>query len=139
MNGKISIFGLGLLIALAAALAAAQSNPPLLTFNDLQKYDSKNATFRIEAYVFDIYKCPPCPPGMMCKPCIPNNLTVVDRIDEKNTSAMKQLRILTDDTAKFTRTEKYLFTVHVKSRLDEGKPVFEVELVSFEKVKPKKN
>jgi hypothetical protein len=32
--------------------------------------------FRIWGYVSKIYKCPPCPPGAHCKPCMGNNFVL---------------------------------------------------------------
>jgi hypothetical protein len=53
-----------LLVLLATSAVYSQAHqPPLLNFDDLQKFDGVNTTFRIEGYIFDIYKCPPCPKG----------------------------------------------------------------------------
>jgi hypothetical protein len=142
MNGKMNYMRSGVLVFVCALIVlfpvvsyAQSAKTPLLTFDDLRKYNPQNHTFRIKAFVFDIYKCPPCPPGAMCKPCIPDNLTVVDLIKEKDYSSMKRLRILTEQTDKFTRKGKYLFTVKVKENLSEGASVTEVELIGFEKLK----
>jgi hypothetical protein len=110
-------------------------DPPLLTFNDLQKNDSSKGTFRIVGYVIDIYKCPPCPPGAMCKPCIPDNIVVTDDIDEKDFSKIKRLRISTDKPEQFETKRKYTFTVKLKGKVPSGRAIQDVDLISFESVK----
>jgi hypothetical protein len=127
-------------VCLVPALAFSQdrtsaSKPPLLTFDDLQKNDSIAGSFRIVGYVIDIYKCPPCPPGAMCKPCIPDNLVVTDNIDEKDFSKIKRLRISTEKPEQFELKKKYTFTVKVKGKVPPGRPIQDVDLISFEPVK----
>jgi hypothetical protein len=61
----------------------ATQQPPLLTFNDLKR-DEVAGPFRIEGYVFETYKCPPCPPGAMCKPCIGDHAVITDNLDKKD-------------------------------------------------------
>ena len=109
--------------------------PPLLTFSDLQRNDSIEGPFRIEGYVIDIYKCPPCPPQAMCKPCIPDNIVVTDNIDEKDVSRIKRLRISTDKPEQFELKKKYTFTVKVKGKAPPGHAIQDVDLISFEPVK----
>ena len=82
--------------------------------------------------MIDIYKCPPCPPGAMCKPCIPNNIVVTDNIEEKDLSKIKRLRIHTDKPEQFELKKKYLFTVKVKGTLPLDRAITDVELISFE-------
>ena len=121
-----------LTVSLLAVTVSAQKTTKLLTFDDLASYKAENQTFRIFGYVIDISKCPPCPPRMMCKPCMPNNITIVKKIDPNHLSAPIRLRILTDETDKFTEGEKYLFTVKVHGGVKEGKPITDVDLVRFE-------
>src|SRR5438876_216399 len=115
---KTLSFAFLILVCLSLRPALSQNpsiqEPPLLTFSDLPQSDSTKGTFRIEGYVIDIYKCPPCPPGAMCKPCIPNNIVVTDNIEEKDLSKIKRLRIYTEKPEQFELKKKYLFTVKVK-------------------------
>ena len=133
MIKKANIFAF-ILILLSASVAFSQTNKPvLLKFADLQKYDPANETFRIEGYVIDIYKCPPCPPHAMCKPCIADNITIVDTDDWKDMSKLNRLRIYTDQTDKFVTKGKYLLTVQVKGNLAAGHTIEAVDLVSIER------
>ena len=121
-----------LTVSLLAVTVSAQKTTKLLSFDDLASYKAQDQTFRIFGYVIDLYKCPPCPPRAMCKPCMPNNITIVKKIDPDHISAPVRLRILTDETDKFTEGQKYLFTVKVHGEVKEGKPITDVDLVRFE-------
>jgi hypothetical protein len=127
-------------VCLLPALSFSQDRtsaqePPLLTFNDLQRNDSIEGPFRIVGAVIDIYKCPPCPAGAMCKPCIPDNIVVTDNLDEKDLSKIKRLRISTDKPEQFELKKKYTFTVKVKGKVPSGRAIQDVDLISFEPVK----
>src|SRR5437867_1863690 len=107
------------LVCLPVIVSFSQSQdstpkPPLLTFDDLKKNDGIDGSFRIEGYVLDIYKCPPCPPGAMCKPCIPDNVVITDTADPKDLSKINRLRIFTDKPDQFEQKKKYSFTVKLK-------------------------
>ena len=50
----------------------------------------------------------------MCKPCIPDNITIVDSDDWTDMSKLKRLRIYTDKTDKFDKKE--YFALPLRSR-----------------------
>lgn len=127
------LFTIGLMLLAASSVFSESQKPALLKFSDLQKYDPANQIFRIEVYVRDINKCPPCPPGAMCKPCIRDNVTIVDSSDQSDISKLKRLRVFTDKTDKFKLKKKYLLTVKVKGSIAAGQPIDSVDLVSIEK------
>jgi hypothetical protein len=129
-----------LLVCLSGAGALCQDKtppqqPPLLTFTDLERNGVGEQAFRIVGYVIDIYKCPPCPPGAMCKPCIPDNIVVTDNVEEEDLSKVKRLRIYADEPEQFEVKKKYLFNVKLKGSLPPGSAITDVELVSFEAIK----
>jgi hypothetical protein len=130
MLKRTHLFAIGMML-LAASSAFAQK-PALLKFSNLEKYDPANETFRIEGFVLDIYKCQPCPPGAMCKPCIPDNVTIVDSSDLTDISKLKRLRIYTDKTDRFEVKKEYLLTVKVKGNLASGRQITDVDLTSIE-------
>jgi hypothetical protein len=111
---------------------------PLLTFEDLQKNDGVEGPFRIEGFVINIYKCPPCPPLATCKPCLPDNIEVTDNPDEKNPALIRRLRILTDKPQEFGLKKKYSFVVKVKGQPPRGRAIESVDLISFDPVKESK-
>src|SRR2546428_12935579 len=94
-----------MLVCLMPILSLSQDKdparePPLLTFRDLQKNDLEGP-FRIEGYVIQTYKCPPCPAGMQCKPCLGDHIVITDNVDEKDPARIKRLRIFTSKPEQF--------------------------------------
>jgi hypothetical protein len=79
-------------VSLLGISTSAQSTR-LLTFDDLRSYKHGNETFRIYGTVLDIYKCPPCPPKAQCKPCFPDHVTIVEKIDRDHPSSLVWLRV----------------------------------------------
>src|SRR6266852_5383476 len=84
-----------------------QTPPPRLTFSDLKRNDSIKGTFIIVAFVIQTYKCPPCPPNAMCKPCIGDHIVVTDNIDQEDPVRIQRLRIFTDKPEQFELKKKY--------------------------------
>jgi len=113
----------------------ATKKPPLITFEDLRKNDGIEGPFRIEGYVIDIYKCPPCPPRAICKPCIADNLVITDAADPRDLSKINRLRIFTDKPEQFKLQKKYSFAVNLKNKVPAGHAITDVQLVSFEPFK----
>lgn len=131
-----------ILLVLATLLSPATftlcqetAKPPLLTFDDLKKNDGIEGPFRIQGYVLDVYKCPPCPPGAVCKPCTPDNVVITDTADPKDLSKINRLRIVTDKPDQFEQKKKYSFMVKLKQPFPTGQPITAVDLVSFEPLK----
>ena len=121
------------------ARAVCQDKPPtqepLKTFDDLQRNDVSERPFKIEGYVIQTYKCPPCPPRMQCKPCIGNHIVVTDNVEEKNAALIKRLRIFTDKPEQFELKKMYSFVVKVRGKVREGHAIEEVDLISFQPLK----
>jgi hypothetical protein len=107
---------------------------PRLTFADLKR-DSIQGTFILDGFVIDTYKCPPCPPQAMCKPCIGDHVVITDNIDEKDRASIQRVRVFTDKPGQFELKKKYSFTVKVKGKVAPAHAIQDVDLVSFEPVK----
>ena len=124
------------LVCLMSTAAFSQTPmPPLLTFNDLQKYDVNKANFKIAGYVIETYKCPPCPPNAQCKPCLGNHIVITNKADQKNLSMIKLLRIFTDNPKQFELKKKYLFTVKIRGKIETGHAIEDVDLTHFDTLK----
>jgi hypothetical protein len=122
------------------ASSAAQNKtqeppPPRLTFSDLKRNDSIKGTFIVVGFVIQTYKCPPCPPGAMCKPCLGDHTVITDNLDEKDPALSRRLRIFTDKPEQFDLQKKYLFTVKIKGTVAPGHAIQDVDLISFEPIK----
>ena len=128
-------FAVILLVCLIPNLSLSQENktpePPLLTFADLQTGDRDETPFRIEGYVIQTYKCPPCPKGAMCKPCIGDHIVITDNVDEKDPALIKRLRIYTEKPEQFEMKKKYSFVVKVKGKPRKDRAIEEVDLIRF--------
>jgi hypothetical protein len=123
----------------APAVSAFQDTtpapPPRLTFSDLKRNDSIKGTFIVVAFVIQTYKCPPCPPNAMCKPCLGDHIVVTDNVDEKDPARIQRLHIFTDKPEQFELKKKYSFTVRPRGKTAPGHAIENVELISFEPVK----
>ena len=115
--------------------ASQDPTPPQLTFPDLKRNDSVTRTFIVAGFVIDAYKCPPCPPQAMCKPCIGDHITITDKIDEKDKTLIQRLRIHTEKPEQFDLKKQYSFTVKVRGNVSPGHAIQDVDLISFEPVK----
>lgn len=132
------------LACLASTLSFAQDRkpvqePPLITFAQLNRSDLDDGPFRIDGYVVQIYKCPPCPEGAMCKPCLGDHLVITDNPDERDPALIRRLRIFAKRPAleEIETAKKYSFLVKVKGRLHDGKPLEEADLISAVPLKTK--
>ena len=81
-------------------------------------------TCSVSAYVTSIYKCPFCPPGAECKPCVGDHVMVGD----SPIARAKNLRILTKDLGNFEMAKKYTFLI--KLYKNRKKVVYEAVLLS---------
>jgi hypothetical protein len=108
------------------------TEPPLLTFNDLKGGNSIEGSFKIAGFVIDIYECPPCPPGAICKPCIGDNIVVTDNLKERDPKLIRRLRIFTEKPNRFELNKSYTFTVTVRGNIRQGQAIENTNLISFE-------
>ena len=120
--------------AFSAAQDPTPTPAPRLTFSDLKRNDSINGTFIVDGFVIDTYKCPPCPPRAMCKPCLGDHIVVTDNIDERDPALIQRLRIFTDKPEQFELKKKYSFTVKVKGQTPKGRAIENADLISFEAI-----
>lgn len=111
---------------------APPQEPRLLTFGYLQKGPTIEGPFRIGAYVVEVYKCPPCPAGAQCKPCIGDHIVVTDNPNEKDPKFIRRLRIFADRPDHFRLKTRYMFEVTVRGKTQKGHPIEDVNLISFD-------
>ena len=127
-------------VCLMPALSFSQDKTPTpelprLTFSDLKKNDSIEGEFKMVGFVIQTYKCPPCPPQMQCKPCLGDHIVITDNIDEKDPALIQRLRIFTDKPEQFELKKKYTFTVKVRGKVQKGRAIEDVDLISFKPLK----
>ena len=85
------------------------------SIQDIRQNPDDNKLFITMAYVVKITTCPPCPPGAMCKPCMPNNIIIsesskaLDIYPDLLTNT--ELIIFVDNPEKFELGTKYKFSI----------------------------
>src|SRR5258707_5421402 len=108
-------------------------SPHRLTFDDLKRNDDVAGSFRIEdAYVIEIHKCPTCPPGAQCKPCLGDYIVITDNIDENDPLLIKRLRVFIKKPEQFNFFElkkRCSFIAKVRGQVASGKPIENLDLI----------
>lgn len=134
------------LACLVSTLSFAQDRnlgrkPPLITFAQLSRSDLAVGPFRIEGQVSEVHKCPPCPEGAQCKPCLGDYLVITDNPDEKDPALKRRLRIFANrpELDRLEIAKRYSFLVKVRGKVNDRQPVEEANLISFVALKPKPN
>ena len=121
----------------AGSESGAQAS--LITFAQLSRSDLAAGPFRIEGQVTDVHKCPPCPEGAQCKPCLGDYLVITDNPGEKDPALKRRLRIFASrpELDKLEIAKRYSFLVKVRGRINDRQPVEEIDLISFMALKHK--
>ncbi|MGC4022676.1 MAG: hypothetical protein QM734_12375 [Cyclobacteriaceae bacterium] len=73
--------------------------------------DNPFDTLELVASVKSTYKCPPCPKGAQCKPCIGDHIEAIDGKDGG------WIRLFTDEPFRYKVGKKYLFTVRFRTKV----------------------
>lgn len=105
-----------LLLLMVGFLCWGQKKYPLVGFADLETTTSD--TIRLNGFVLDVYQCPPCPPGAICKPCMENHISVTENKpgDITKISLEKRVRIFTFNQNGFDVGKKYQFTIAFQNK-----------------------
>jgi hypothetical protein len=105
-----------LVFASLQVMAQTHKTYPLVKFDEIES--AKSDTIRIRAVVLDVYVCPVCPPGMICKPCIPNHFTIIkEKIDDREKLMKAQrMRIFMDQPQSLKSGQRYEFVVRFRSK-----------------------
>ena len=110
----------------AVAQKEKKDNYPWISIGEIKT--CKSDTFRIQAKVINRYHCPPCPEGVICKPCIGDHVAVVDT----DGSSKLQERIFTKNPDEFALEAVFVFTL---TFLDKAHPDGGTNLVAFKTLK----
>jgi len=131
---NVTAFALGVGVMLGAAGGAAGTD---LRVADLLAMRPTNGTFTLIGYVAKSYRCPPCPQGAMCKPCMGANVVLSD--EPRRINLYTELGpgdvivFVTDsDLAKLVVGKRYRFRVEVGTRSSTSLPINDLRLVKWE-------
>jgi hypothetical protein len=116
-------------INIQAVAQAATKKYQIVNFDKLA--ETSNDTVRLKAYVLDVYRCPPCPPGAICKPCMENYFTVVEQkpVDIMKIPLGNRIRIFTNKSNDLTVGKQYIFTITFRNK--KTSPSDNLELISL--------
>lgn len=104
--------GITFLLLLVGSIALCQSKNArhYVRVKLSQVGESKVDTLEFKAKVKSVYKCPPCPEGAQCKPCIGDHVEVTDGNKEHD------IRVFTDQLSLFKEGNSYRFLVRFRSK-----------------------
>lgn len=107
-----------------------------IEISELNDRQPEFGTFTVTGYVVKIYRCPPCPDGTHCKPCMPPNIV----ISERNTE-LAQYALTNQELIVFTTQEQsdelvldrpYKFLLQVLDVKTTDQAINNVKLIYFE-------
>lgn len=86
-----------------------------LTIQEINEGMPNLGTTFIDAYVSEVYTCPPCPETGFCTPCVGNHLIIAD-VNEyipNHIADTKAFFLFVDDVSTFEAEKKYHFIVDI--------------------------
>jgi hypothetical protein len=108
-----------------AGAVAVQAPPIAIDIAALRTAPPLGRHARLEGYVVDSYRCPPCPHGAMCKPCVMSTAIFVADVPEHArfswTDPPADVAVIAvDDPAPYEHGVRYRFEVAVPERARDG-------------------
>lgn len=106
----------------------------MIKISELKRRKPATGYFNIEGYLVKIYKCPPCPPGVNCKPCMGDNIVVseLDQLKESYDLTEKDLIIFVTNPDQFIRGKRYYFSFGVTDRRTTNEALNDLNLIGYE-------
>lgn len=88
--------------------------------------------FLLRGYVSKIYTCPPCPPGVTCKPCVGDNIVLSEKKRVLDSYKLQEgdLVIFVKKPSEFRLGKRYLCKVKVLSSRTTSSEMNDLELIS---------
>ncbi len=133
-----------LAIAAAAALAACagpaaaapSGQEQALSVAELSRARPTEGMLTLDGWIASSYRCPTCPPGAHCKPCLGDHVTVADARprDAKELAPDQRVVVFVEraDLARLVVGERYRLRVRVRATRTTGSVVNDLQLVELE-------
>ena len=103
-----------------------------LSIEEINTLEAEKECFLIEGYVYYEYKCPPCPQGAICKPCVSNFIYITVNKDSKLNITYDpsiDLQIFTQKYRHFEIGKRYTFSLKREAQtINKGR---EGEIVTY--------
>ncbi|MDP2652537.1 MAG: hypothetical protein Q8Q08_00725 [Candidatus Omnitrophota bacterium] len=110
--------------------------PDFLTISRIKLQAQPTDLFRTEGYVAQIYLCPPCAPGSLCKGCLPDMFVISETpktVDDFEQVGPTELIVFARNGEKLDDLKlggKYRFMVQVSDIKSTLQPINDVLLIS---------
>ena len=109
----------------------------LLSISKINEKKLTGKVVRTEGYVVKIYRCPPCPKGVYCKPCMKNNAVISmenKQLESYVDLTEREIILFGDETEKLKRGKKYHFKIRITDRKSTGQSLNDIELLSYKSI-----
>ena len=124
-----------LIALLLCVTTAADDTHSEISIAQLRALKAATGTYRVEGYVAKQYRCPPCPPGDQCKPCMRNNILLSETPESliSYPTSGNYLRVFTDQPELLQKEVRYRMTLRV---LTQNSPFggHDTELINAERL-----
>jgi len=86
-----------------------------LTIKEINEGLPELGTIFIDAYVSEVYECPPCPETGFCNPCVGNHLIITDMNEyvPNHIADTRAFFLFVDDVSMFETEHKYHFILDI--------------------------
>ncbi len=97
----------------------------------LNRFNS--GTYNTEGYVVKIFTCPLCPKGVICKPCMRDNIVISEnnKLLENYFLSDKEIILFANSPKQFKMGEKYTFSIKILDYKSTGEPINDVEIIGY--------
>lgn len=121
-------------------IPAAPTYPPsqnfeFATIQELKERNPVSGFFDVEGYVAKIFRCPACPAGAECMPCMPENIVISEQmktIEAYNSITSSEMIIFVQNQGQlFALGERYRFSIRVMDFRTTDEPLNDIELLGY--------
>lgn len=109
----------------------------LYTIEEVNQQKLSFGTYHVEGYVIKNYKCPPCPEGAMCKPCMPHHMIISQDnkvYDYDVALTNKELMVFTSQDQILKENEYYRFLIQILDVKTSDHNINNVKLIYYERI-----
>lgn len=87
-----------------------------ISIHELKRLNPESGFYNTEGYVAKIYSCPACPPGVICKPCMRDNIVISEQkiTLDLYTLTDSELIIFVSNPKQFKLGMKYNFSIQIR-------------------------
>jgi len=112
-------------------------NYTLISISNLKQSKVTSRNYNIYGYVVKIFTCPPCPKGMICKPCMGDNIVISEENELMDTYSLSKtdLIVFCNNPKQFKLGQKYKFSITITDRKSTNEPINDIRLIGYNSIK----